>query len=108
MILRFFGVAILMCGLFFASIFSLPFLFIWPICPIGPGIWLLFLLLLGLGVYLLAGNRKTGQLVFGLALVFAGMAFLAGNLWDFNLLRFWPALLILWGIVLVLQRRTSK
>ncbi len=97
-----------MFALFFASLFSLPFLFIWPFGWHAPAGWLLFLVLLGLGVYLLSQNRRTGQLIFGLALLFAGLAFLTHNLWDFDLLQSWPALLIIWGMALILQRRTAQ
>jgi len=107
MIVRLFGIGILMCAACFTFIFSLPFFFIWPFGWHAPAGWLLFLLVTALGVYLLSQNRRTGQLVFGLTLLFAGLAFLADNLWDLNLLRFWPALLMLWGLVLILQRRTS-
>lgn len=96
-----------MFALFFAFILSLPFFFVWPFGWHAPAGWLLFLVLLGLGVYLLSQNRRTGQLIFGLTLLFAGLAFLAYNIWDFNLLEFWPSLLILWGLALILQRRPA-
>jgi hypothetical protein len=97
-----------MFALFFTFLFSLPFLFIWPFGWHAPAGWLFLSLLIGLGVFLLSQNRRTGQLVFGLTLLFVGLAFLTFNLWDFNLLQFWPALLIIWGLVLILQRRPAQ
>lgn len=108
MILRFFGIGMLMFILFFGFLFSLPFLRFWPFGWHAPAGWLFLLLLVGLGVFLLSQNRRTGQLVSGLTLLFAGLAFLAHNIWDFNLLQFWPALLILWGLALILQRRPAQ
>jgi len=106
MILRLFGTGILMFILFFVFLFSLPFLFFWPFGWHAPAGWLL--LLIGLGVFLLSQNRRTGQLVLGLTLLFSGSALLSFNLWDFNLLRFWPALLIFLGLALILQRRPAQ
>ncbi len=108
MILRLFGIGMLMFVLFSAFLFSLPFLCFWPFGWQAPAGWLFLLLLIGLGVLLLAQNKRTGQLVFGLSLLFAGLAFLSFNLWDVNLLQFWPMLLILWGLVLILQRRPGE
>ncbi|MCI0406138.1 MAG: DUF5668 domain-containing protein [candidate division Zixibacteria bacterium] len=108
MILRLFGIGMLMFILFFAFLFSLPFLCVWPFGWHAPAGWLLFLLLIGLGVLLLARDKRTGQLAFGVSLLFVGAAFLANNFWDINLLRFWPALLILWGLALILQRRPGE
>ena len=108
MIIRLFGIGILMFALFFAFLFSLPFFFIWPLGWHAPAGWLFLLLLIGLGVLLLAQNRRTGQLVFGLTLLFGGLAFLTHNVWDCDLIQFWPALLILWGLALILQRRPAQ
>ena len=71
-------------------------------------VWPFFLLLLIPGAYLLAKNKRIGQLVFGLTLLFAGLAFLTHTVWDFDLIQFWPALLILWGLALILQRRPAQ
>lgn len=108
MILRLFGIGILMFILFFAFLFSLPFLCFWPFGWHAPAGWLFLLLLMWLGVFLLAQNKRAGQLVFGLSLLFAGLAFLSFNLWDFNLLQYWSLLLILWGLLLILQRRPAQ
>lgn len=107
MILRLFGIGMLMSILFFAFLFSLPFFCLWPFGWCSPAGWLFVLLLIGLGVLLLSKNRRIGQLVFGLTLFFVGAAFLANNLWDLDLLRFWPVLLIIWGLALILQRRRA-
>jgi hypothetical protein len=108
MILRLFGIGMLMFMLFFAFLFSLPFLCLWPFGWHAPMGWLFLLLLIGVGVLLLARDKRTGQMVFGLTLLFAGLSFLSYNLWDFNLLQFWPALLILWGLALIFQRRAAR
>lgn len=108
MILRLFGIGMLMFILFFAFLFSLPVLCFWPFGWNAPAGLLFLLLLIGLGALLLTRDKRTGQLVFGLTLLFVGASFLANNLWDINLLRFWPTLLILWGLVLVLQRRATQ
>lgn len=107
MILRMFGIGMLMLALFFGFLFSLPFLCFWPFGWHNEAGWLFLLVLLGLGILLLSQNRRIGQLVFGLTLLFVGAAFLTNNLWDVNLLRFWPALLILWGLALILQRKAA-
>jgi len=103
MILRILGLGIL----FFVLLFTLPFMFFffWPFgWMFGNFAWLVFLLFIGFGIYLLARNRRTGQLAFGVLLLFAGAAFLSYNLWDFDLLRFWPLILIFWGLMLVAEK----
>jgi hypothetical protein len=108
MIFRAIGLTFLIMGLFFFSLVCLPFVFFWPFGHLGTG-WLLLLLAAGFGFYLLAQNRRVAQLAFGILLLFAGAVFLSYNLWEFDLLRFWPLLLIFWGVILLLERlKTGK
>jgi hypothetical protein len=106
MIFRAIGLSFLIMGLFFFSLVCLPFAFFWPFGHFGAG-WLLLLLAGGFGFHLLAQNRRLAQSAFGMLLLFAGAAFLSHNLWDFDLLRFWPLLLIFWGVTLLLERFKS-
>ena len=103
MILRLLGLGIL----FLALLCCLPFLVLstWPFGWSFGDLGLLSpLLCTGFGIYLLAYNRRAGQLTFGILLLFSGFAFLSHNFWDFDFFRFWPLLLIFWGLVLIVQR----
>ena len=99
MILRILGLGILL----FVLLCGLPFFF-FPLWPFGNLTWLALLSFIGFGIYLLAHHRRAGQLVLGMLLFFVGLAFLSHNLWDFDLFRFWPLILIAWGLTFLLEK----
>ncbi len=59
-------------------------------------------------------NDKAGDIIFALLLIFAGGMFLANNLgiipWEIwtELWRYWPVLLILWGLRIVLGKSNGS
>jgi hypothetical protein len=71
----------------------------WPVCPFFGGLGIFFAYLMD--------KKDTNLLLTSAALTFTGGAFLASNFkWAQNYLKYWPILVIIFGIILIISNLT--